>query len=70
MIVLEETGVSVGEGGGEGMMGRQQRGRVVLRGGVAVGVDPGYVRERVCVRVCGGDRQESESPRCTPRSNR
>lgn len=43
MIVLEETGVSMSEGGGgrgeggaEGMMGRQQRGRAVLRSEVVV----------------------------------
>lgn len=79
MIVLEETGVSMGEGGGgEGMMGRQQSGRAVLRGGVvvvmvaAVAVVVGWTwgvctRMRVCV---GGDRQEWKSPRCSPRSNR
>lgn len=52
MIVLEETGVSTGEGGGGGMMSRQQRGKkVVLRGGGGGcgGLDPGFVYSCVCV---------------------
>ena len=45
--------------------------RVVLRGGSAGG-GGWWGTLCVCMNmcVCGGDRQESESPRCTPRSNR
>lgn len=67
MIVLEETGGGVSErvrgvgGVREEMMGRQQKGKALL--GVGGG---GWTR---CLHE-GGDKRDSQVPRCSSRSNR